>query len=106
MAGDLTGEVQAFGPGPEFPFRLVMAIGSAPGTGRFAGATGELILNGAFGIGADTFHGTVDGTIHTLPPTPKNKHDCKHGGWRDHTDEHGTRFRNQGRCVAWVNHHT
>jgi hypothetical protein len=65
MAGDLTGEIQAFGPGPEFPFQFVMHIGSEPGTGRFAGATGELSLQGAFGAGAETFHGSVDGTLHT-----------------------------------------
>ena len=68
MAGDLTGEIQAFGPGPEFPFRFVMAIGSEPGTGRFARASGELILNGAFGVAATSFHGTVNGTLHI--PTP------------------------------------
>jgi hypothetical protein len=106
MAGDLTGEVQAFGPGPEFPFHFVMAIGSAQGTGRFAGATGELALDGAFGIAASTFHGTIDGTIHVAPPTPRTKGDCKHGGWRDFTDDEGHPFKNQGQCVAFVQHAT
>jgi hypothetical protein len=106
MAGDLTGEIQAFGPGPEFPFHFVMTIDSAQGTGRFVGATGELVLDGAFGIGASSFHGTVDGTIHVPPPTPRTKDDCKEGGWRDFTDDEGRPFDNQGQCIAFVQHAT
>jgi len=30
---------------------------------------------------------------------PGAKNDCKRGGWRDYD------FRNQGRCVAWIQHH-
>jgi hypothetical protein len=103
MAGDLTGEIQAFGPGPDFPFHFVMAIVPAQGTGRFAGATGELVLDGAFGIGASQFHGTVDGTIH-VPLTPTTKDDCKDGGWRDFTDDEGHPFKNQGECIAFLEH--
>jgi hypothetical protein len=103
MAGDLTGEAQAFGPGPEFPFHFVMAIVPAQGTGRFAGATGELVLDGAFGGGAVAFHGTVDGTIH-IPLTPRTKDDCKDSGWRDFTDDEGHPFENQGECIAFVQH--
>jgi hypothetical protein len=105
MSGDLTGTVAAFGPPPEFPFHLTMHVGSGPGTGRFEGATGDLVLDGAFGIAAFTFHGTIDGTIAVRPPTPKTKDDCKDGGWRNFADETGTPFPNQGQCVAWVNHH-
>jgi len=103
MAGDLTGDVLP-GPGPEFPFRFVMAIGSAPGTGRFVGATGELVLDAAFGTGASTLHGSVDGTIDVQPPLPRTKDDCKKGGWRDVTDDQGRPFRNEGQCVAFVQH--
>jgi hypothetical protein len=105
VTGVLTGEVQAFGPGPEFPFHLVMDLGSGTGSGRFTGATGQLVLDGAFGLGAATFHGTVAGTIHIPPPTPATRDDCKNGGWRNLGDEAGTPFRNQGDCVAWAIHH-
>jgi hypothetical protein len=33
---------------------------------------------------------------------PLSKSECKNGGWRTFTDP---RFKNQGQCVAWFNHH-
>lgn len=33
------------------------------------------------------------------PDVPTSKGQCKHGGWRDFPQ-----FKNQGRCVAFVNH--
>jgi hypothetical protein len=33
-----------------------------------------------------------------MPPSPKNKTDCKDGGWQNFG------FENQGHCVAFVNH--
>jgi hypothetical protein len=34
-------------------------------------------------------------------PPPTSKAQCKHGGWRNF----GSRFKNQGQCVRFVNHH-
>lgn len=104
LTGDLTGTVEAGGPGPEFPLHFEWTV--TGGTGRFEGATGQVAMEGAFGPGAFNVHGTVDGTISTGPTTPATKDDCKHGGWQDFTDENGTPFRNQGECIAWVNHNT
>lgn len=36
------------------------------------------------------------------PRVPRTLRDCVHGGWRDFTDEHLRRFRNQGACVRWI----
>jgi|tagenome__1003787_1003787.scaffolds.fasta_scaffold20257367_1 hypothetical protein len=38
--------------------------------------------------------------VFDAPLVPTTKADCKHGGWRDF----GSMFRNQGQCVAFVNH--
>jgi hypothetical protein len=35
-----------------------------------------------------------------LPLTSKDQ--CKHGGWRDFTDDEGQPFENQGECIAFV----
>jgi hypothetical protein len=34
------------------------------------------------------------------PPPPTSKAQCQHGGWKDF----GSRFKNQGQCVRFVNH--
>jgi hypothetical protein len=40
-----------------------------------------------------------------IPPTPKSKDQCKHGGYKNFTDpKTGQPFRNQGQCVSFVNH--
>ena len=104
LTGALTGTVEAGGPGPEFPLHLVMDV--TGGTGRYEGATGSIAMEGAFGLGAFTVEGTVDGTV-TLPPaTPASWRECLHGGWRDLVDGVGRPFRNQGHCVAWARRHT
>lgn len=41
------------------------------------------------------------GTVHT----PTSKSDCKRGGWRTHTDEHGNLFAGRRQCIRWVKHH-
>ena len=35
------------------------------------------------------------------PPPPTRKKQCKHGGWKTF----GSRFKNQGQCVRFVNSH-
>jgi hypothetical protein len=34
---------------------------------------------------------------------PTSKSQCKKGGWKNFTDP---KFKNQGQCVAYVNHHS
>jgi len=49
-----------------------------------------------------------DGLGDACDPTPNGENppateaDCKNGGWRTRTDQHGRPFRNQGDCVSWV----
>ena len=35
---------------------------------------------------------------------PATKDECKRDGWRNLTDDEGSQFKNQGACVAFVNH--
>ena len=54
---------------------------------------------------ADVSHITVNGTNEVPVPTvngPKSKSQCKHDGWRTFTSP---KFRNQGQCVSWSEHH-
>lgn len=53
---------------------------------------------------ADLSNITFNGVVQVPAPatTPTKKSDCKKGGWKSFTDP---KFRNQGQCVSWVNHH-
>lgn len=101
LTGDLSGWVKTQVAEPEgYPLHLVLSV--TGGSGDLTGATGELVLDGWFGLGALTAFGTVSGSL-TLPdPMPQSKDDCKQGGWRDLVDDQGEPFRNQGHCIAWV----
>jgi hypothetical protein len=103
LAGTLSGFGQASAPGPEFPFHLVLAVGTA--TGTLHGTTGTLTLDGFFGPSALTAHGTVSGTLQLPSTTPSAKADCENGGWRNRSDDQGQPFPNQGQCVRFVVHH-
>lgn len=106
LSGTVTGYVRPGGsPPPEvgFPFRFELAVSAA--TGRFAAATGTLVLDGAFSYGAVSAWGTVSGTV-TIPPRPPDSlDDCRRGGWRRHVDDQGRPFRSKRHCIAWVLHH-
>ena len=46
-----------------------------------------------------------DFVVHdSLPPALATKDQCKHGGWRDFTDDEGHPFKHQGACIAFVSH--
>lgn len=101
LTGELGGTVKAGTQTPDgFPFTFDLTITAA--TGDLSGATGTLVLEGFFGIGAATAHGTVSGTVVTPPATPQTSDDCRHGGWRDLVDDAGQPFRDQGQCIAWI----
>ena len=107
LTGTVGGWVEAGGnPDPEVGFPLHIVLTVTGGTGAYAGATGELLLEGAFGYGAATAWGTVSGTVTLPPPTPGSVADCRDGGWRDVVDDQGRPFRSQGACIAWVRRHT
>jgi hypothetical protein len=42
-----------------------------------------------------------DLVVHDARPFPTSKDQCKNGGWRNF----GTRFKNQGQCIAFVERH-
>ena len=46
-----------------------------------------------------------DGAAPVFVNTPQSSDDCKRGGWRTRTTAAGDPFRNQGRCVSYVNAH-
>jgi hypothetical protein len=104
LTGDISGRVEAGGPGPDYPLHFVLTV--TGGTGRYAGATGSIAMEGAFGPGAFTVAGTVDGTV-TLPPaSPTSWRDCTGGGWRDLVDDEGRPFHSAGHCIRWARDHT
>jgi hypothetical protein len=39
--------------------------------------------------------------VHDAPPLT-SKDQCKHGGWRNFTDDAGQPFKNQGQCVLFI----
>jgi hypothetical protein len=45
------------------------------------------------------------GRITVPAAVPTSKDQCKHGGWRNLTDDQARPFRNQGQCVDWAVHH-
>jgi len=54
---------------------------------------------------ADLSNITFNGQAEVPAPTvgsPTTKAQCKHGGWKTFTSPS---FKNQGRCVSWVEHH-
>jgi hypothetical protein len=106
LTGTVGGYVEAGGmPDPTVGFPLHIVLTVTGGTGAYAGATGELTLDGAFGYGATPVWGTVSGTVTLPPPTPGSVADCRRGGWRNVVDDQGRPFRSQGACVAWVRSH-
>jgi hypothetical protein len=72
--------------------------GSAPST---CPSPAGLALGPAFGeLARSTDPGVVVIDVTAGPPQPASKANCKHGGW----NRFG--FKNQGQCVAAVNHRT
>lgn len=101
LTGDLGGSVKAGTQTPDgYPFTFQLTVTGA--TGDLTGATGALALDGFFGFGALTAHGTVAGTVTVPPLSPVDPDDCRNGGWRELVDDQGRPFANQGLCIAWL----
>jgi hypothetical protein len=52
---------------------------------------------------ADLTNITVNGVTEVPAVVPTSKAQCKKGGWKSFTDP---KFKNQGQCVAYANHHS
>jgi hypothetical protein len=100
LTGNVGGFVQAGNQTPDgFPLHLVLTV--TGGTEQLENATGEIVLDGFFGIGGETANGTVSGSLAGLGP-PVTKDDCKNGGWQNLANDQGVLFPNQGQCVSFV----
>jgi hypothetical protein len=97
--------------------QILANLGSATATLTAASAGGPVVVDaGAFdyNVAWDAGGGFVnqceppegEPPLATIPIVnePKTKDDCKNGGWQTHTDAAGNPFKNQGRCVSYVNH--
>jgi hypothetical protein len=66
----------------------------------------QLVTDGGWAVGGvQTVHVdnvNIDGTVYTFDQ-PISKDDCKNGGWQTLTREDGTKFKNQGDCIQYVN---
>jgi hypothetical protein len=100
LTGDVSGFVEAGGGGPLFPLHLTLDV--TAGTGRLAGSTGSIAMEGAFGFGASTATGTVDGTITVPPHTPTSADECLDGGWQHLINAKGHPFHNENQCVHFA----
>jgi hypothetical protein len=105
VGGALTGQIDAT-PNADgvFPYHFDLTVDTA--TGKFAGATGAMALDGVFSFLGDTTAGAASGTISFGPPIATARQDCANNGWRTMTDANGNPFKNVGQCVAFVSMHT
>ena len=72
-----------------------------PGTNAYAAGAGLQSLSG--GPWASGFLTNSDLAFKTyVAEAPATKAECKKGGWKHFVNP---RFKNQGRCIAYVNHH-
>jgi hypothetical protein len=97
--------------GPPPWFTLASYITSHPNAMILGGSSPNLILaTGCGGAAWTNFVGnadklTINGTTYDFEPAigpPTSKEQCKKGGWRQFNNPS---FKNQGQCVAYVNHH-
>ena len=51
----------------------------------------------------DTYGLVTRFTMGSVAQTPQSADDCKNGGWRTLTRADGSRFKNQGDCIQYVN---
>ena len=73
-----------------------------PGTNAYAAGAGFQSLSGG-PWGATGFLTNSDLAFKTyVAEAPATKAECKKGGWKHFVNP---RFKNQGRCIAYVNHH-
>jgi hypothetical protein len=71
-------------------------------TGTITAVDVLIDVQGSADLSNITFNGVVQVPVVASGP-PTTKADCKHGGWKSFTNPS---FKNQGQCVAYVNHHS
>jgi hypothetical protein len=67
-------------------------------TGTISSVDVLIDVQGTADLSQITFNGQTEVPV---PTSPTSKADCKHGGWKTFT---APSFKNQGRCVSWVEH--
>ena len=77
------------------PFDDKDAFGSA----LAVAPSGALVMAGGITGQGNRQMGAARYTDACAPPPPTDKDQCKNGGWKNF----GTRFKNQGQCVRFVN---
>lgn len=77
---------------------VVFKAGSNWGVDTFTGNVDAFMLGTADGVSTYNF----EAQSVTVPTVPTVKADCKGEGWMNFSD---VTFKNQGQCVAYVNHH-
>jgi hypothetical protein len=70
-------------------------------TGTITGADVLIDVEGTADLSSISVNGIAE--IPVPSTVPLTKADCKKGGWKTFTDP---KFKNQGQCVAYVNHHS
>lgn len=83
------------------PYSMVQAnYGTDPVTGI------SIVVDSGWLFGTETVlidNTMINDSLYTYDQ-PANPAACKNGGWMNLTDENNRPFKNQGLCVAWVNH--
>jgi hypothetical protein len=72
-------------------------------TGTITSVDILLDVQGSADVSNITFNGVLQVPAVTGGGTPTTKASCKKGGWKTFTNPS---FKNQGQCVAYVNHHS
>ena len=72
-------------------------------TGTITGASVILDVEGSADVSAISVNGTSEVPAPVVSGPPTSKAACKHGGWKSFTNPS---FKNQGKCVSYVAHHT
>jgi hypothetical protein len=72
-------------------------------TGTITSVDILLDVQGSADVSNITFNGVLQVPAVTAGGTPTTKASCKKGGWKTFTNPS---FKNQGQCVAYVNHHS
>jgi hypothetical protein len=79
----------------------IAALGQVPTpTGTINSVDVLIDVQGTADLTNITFNGQTEVPAAVVPTS---KADCKKGGWKTFTDP---KFKNQGQCVAYVNHHS
>lgn len=72
-------------------------------TGTITDAWVILDVMGSADVSAISVNGTSEVPAPVVSGAPTSKAACKHGGWKSFTNPS---FKNQGKCVSYVAHHT